>query len=538
LDPKYACDNTHPTGDLSNNISNDKDFLKPLICDTYGGQVHVEWDPETPITPIGQLVFFVQFLKTCELFKNWVDDCPLDLTSPNASKKVDILGTMLLAVLSGQYRYAHISGIRNDTVNPELLGMNKVLSEDSVRRAFQHADQVKCEAWQQTHLKKCYNLLLDEKWILDVDTTVKVLYGHQEGAEVGYNPQKPGRPAHIIHTYMMAETRLILDSEVLPGKQTPSSYSLPRLLELIDEQPKEKQPSLVRGDCAFGNELVLGELEKRAVPYLFKIRQTKKARELIDLCNRKESLWVDAGQDWEGTEAELQLSTWPKKRRVIVLRRYIEKEKRPGRKKKNLAQLLLPFMNEVQDSSEYEYAILVTSLNEEVLAIAQLYRDRATCENTFDELKNQWGWAGFVTKDLKRSQIMARVVTQVYNWWTLYTRWIDPEKHREAITSRPLMLYAVAKKIRHAGQTTLKVSPLHAKSEGVKKRIGLISRFLKAIKRYAEQFDPKTIFRIILSSIFVKYLKGRILGKPYSNENMSHSKGLTEETMRGKLVYG
>ena len=28
------------------------------------------------------------------------------------------------------------------------------------------------------------------------DTTVKVLYGHQEGAVVAYNPKKQGRPSH------------------------------------------------------------------------------------------------------------------------------------------------------------------------------------------------------------------------------------------------------------------------------------------------------------------------------------------------------
>jgi hypothetical protein len=37
----------------------------------------------------------------------------------------------------------------------------------------------------------------------------------------------------------------------------------------------------------------------------------------------------------------------------------------------------------------YEYAVLVTSLDEEILGLAQLYRDRADCENVFDELKNQ-----------------------------------------------------------------------------------------------------------------------------------------------------
>ena len=47
-------------------------------------------------------------------------------------------------------------------------------------------------------------------------------------------------------------------------------------------------------------------------------------------------------------------------------------------------------------------AVLVTSLQYEVRTVAQLYRDRGHSENNFDELKNQWGWAGFNTQDQKR----------------------------------------------------------------------------------------------------------------------------------------
>jgi hypothetical protein len=37
-------------------------------------------------------------------------------------------------MLAGHRRYAHISALRFDGVLPELLGMTKVVSEDSVRR--------------------------------------------------------------------------------------------------------------------------------------------------------------------------------------------------------------------------------------------------------------------------------------------------------------------------------------------------------------------------------------------------------------------
>ena len=59
----------------------------------------------------------------------------------------------------------------------------------------------------------------------------------------------------------------------------------------------------------------------------------------------------------------------------------------------------------------YEHAVLVTNwVERDVLAVAQIYRDRAGAENLFDELKNQWGWTGFTTQDLKRSQLMAWIV--------------------------------------------------------------------------------------------------------------------------------
>ena len=72
-------------------------------------------------------------------------------------------------------------------------------------------------AWLQNHLDYCTTPLLNEPWVLDMDSTVKTLYAHQEGAEVGYNPHKPGRPSHAYHTYMLSSLRLILRSMCCPA---------------------------------------------------------------------------------------------------------------------------------------------------------------------------------------------------------------------------------------------------------------------------------------------------------------------------------
>ena len=206
----------------------------PIAVDTFGGRVHVEWDPQAAVTPMGQLTFFIDFLKTAELFDPWVEDCPLRYASPNAPLKRDVLGTVFLSILAGHKRYAHITSIRYDTVNPSLLAMSKVVSEDSVRRAFRNIDEGQAVAWQRRHLLRCYEPLLYEPWILDIDTTVKPLYGHQEGAKIGYNPQKPGRPSHVYHTYFIANLRLVLDVETQPVHQSAPSFSRPGLFEFLD----------------------------------------------------------------------------------------------------------------------------------------------------------------------------------------------------------------------------------------------------------------------------------------------------------------
>ncbi len=50
------------------------------IADTFAGRVHVEWDAAAPVTPFGQLPFFIDYLKQAGLFDNWVADCPLRFT--------------------------------------------------------------------------------------------------------------------------------------------------------------------------------------------------------------------------------------------------------------------------------------------------------------------------------------------------------------------------------------------------------------------------------------------------------------------------
>lgn len=503
-----------------------------LSIATPGGRFQVRWDEGGSATALGQLGFFAEFLEVSGLFDRWTEGCPMGYTSPNAPTVRDVLGTWLLSILDGQRRYAHVIGLRGDAVAPQILGMNKIVSDESLRRALAHlappvgkrcaeAERIRREAqlarstaWMDTALAESTRDALITGWILDCDATVKLLYGHQDGAEIGYNPTKPGRPSHTIHTYWIANVRLVLDAEVQNGKAHAAKHSLPRLRSVLEALPPEKRPRLVRGDNAFGNEPVMAQMEEIDQGYLFKLRQSPGVKRLIERQWSRQD-WTNVGQGFDAVEAMLKLSGWSRVRRVVVMRRAVKdtlvaEQKAVGKRAKR--QQSLQFADPVQPVKLWEYAVLVTNSDYELEAIGQLYRDRADCENGFDELKNQWGWGGYTTQDLERCNLSARAVALIYNWWSWYVRLAHPQTRLEAITSRPLLLAGVARLTQHAGQSRLLVTLTHAAGDQIKAMVANVRKGLDAILAAAPQLPKPQRW-----SALVRYIVEKILAAKPKN---------------------
>jgi len=377
---------------------------------TPGGRFHVRWDEGGSATALGQLPFFAEFLEVSGLFTRWVDGCPMDYTSPNAPRVVDVLGTWLLSILDGQRRYAHVAGLRGDEVAPQILGMNKIISDESLRRA------------------------------------------------------------------------------------------------------------LVRGDSAFGNEGVMAEMERTEQHYLFKLRQTAGVKRLIER-QWQQGDWQNAGQGFDAVEGKLQLAGWSGARRVVVLRRRVKDSMAVAETNHENQQTALHFIDHSDKVKLWEYAILVTNTDYSLDAIGQLYRDRADCENGFDELKNQWGWGGYTTHDLERCNLSARAVALIYNWWSWYVRLAHPKTRLEAITSRPMLLSGIARLTQHAGQSRLLLTLTHAAGDHIKSMIANIRKGLDHVLANAPQLTKAdrwgVLARYIINNIIAtKPKNSQFLGFP------------------------
>ena len=281
--------------------------------------------------------------------------------------------------------------------------MTSTVSEDVIRDALKRMSEVTALQWLSNELRACVEPVLEQPWILDIDSTVKPVFGHQQGAQIGYNPHKPGRPSLVYHSYFMANTRLCLGLEVTGGKESASKHALPGMWSLLDQLPRSHWPAFIRGDCGFGNEGLLREAEARSLPCLLKLRHSEKVRALVTRMQCGGGRWEDAGDDWEVLESSLRLSGWSQTRRVVLVREtpaVAPVGERARRRKDHISPVLPGAAQWGETPAPWagKIAVLVTTLDAKTYparVLARLYRERADAENIYDELKKPAGLGRF-----------------------------------------------------------------------------------------------------------------------------------------------
>lgn len=280
--------------------------------------------------------------------------------------------------------------------------------------------------------------------IVDWDATVQTKYGHQEGAQVGYNPQKRGRRSYHPLLALIAGTRLCSYYRWRPGKSPSAGEFIEAAQEAQDALGAEHPIWLNRGDIGFGGEKILRWHESQGAGpyYLFKLKLTRNVRRAVAAIPE---------QDWQGPATEgvlqvattqLQLQGWSRKRRVVVGRRF-------------LGVIEAQASGEFWDQNRHQLEVYVSNLDPEEVnpwQLIELYRQRADCEKVFDELKNQWGFNGFCCHRANATSVAARLMLLNYNLWNLFMRLMEPQRHVEAKPGRRWFLIIAARLV-HSGRS-------------------------------------------------------------------------------------
>jgi hypothetical protein len=413
---------------------------------TAGGRVRLSVTDDA-LTPYGGLVPWAAYMKHLGIADNLAADCPVQRTSPNAAPVYDVIQSFMLTALTEGRRFSHVERLREDPTIPELFGMESVVSDDTVRRFFKSVDPVLGAEWIARHAKPMWGALPD-RIIMDWDSTVQSKYGHQEGAEVGYNPSKPGRRSFHPLLGVVAHTRLCPAYRFRSG-DTVTATQWKEAMEDAQRWLGDREVWLNRGDLGLGHDGVMAWHEEQPgrPKFLFKLKLTRGVRAALHEVAPDHWQGPASVGAWQVAEGQIKLLGWKHPRRVVFARQL---------------QGVVPSNKngEFWDRNKHEFAVYVTNLPPEYNGwqIQGLYRERADTENVFDELKNQWGFSGFCAKARATTELAARLLLMVYNFWVLFVRFIVPHKHTEAKRGRRWFLLIAARLVQSGRQKEVQVA--------------------------------------------------------------------------------
>jgi hypothetical protein len=259
-------------------------------------------------------------------------------------------------------------------------------------------------------------------------------YGqHQEGAEIGYNPRRRGKPSHHPLLAFAAEVRMVVNAWLRPGKTQAACNVEAFLNEVLALLQPRHRIGLVRGDCGFCTSGMLAQLERNALNYIVVGRMLPTVRRLVSAINN----WVELGEGLAVAECQYQMSNWSQPRRLVVVRHRLME--RAG------GALLL-------EVPAYGYSLYLTNLTLPALEVWRLYRGRADSENRIKELLYDFGLRGFASQSFWATEAAFRAVLLAYNLMALFRQLVLGTAARHTMSTLRFQCFAIGASLGREGR--------------------------------------------------------------------------------------
>src|ERR1700720_2413305 len=222
---------------------------------------------------------------------------------------LDRIETASLLNSNGSFQY--LTGLQSFP-NPQTLRRFLLNAPDHLRKQLHFANDRLLQRF--IHLPEHRSRLL-----FDLDSTVVTSFGHQEGAEVGYNPRYRGKRSYDPLLCVEATSSFLWDVELRRGDAGTWAGSEQLLACCFLSSPADIREFRVRADAGFGYGPVLDMLEARPAQYAVVARMTPSLK-----CALGDLRYERLNPRWEIAEFDHRPSDWSQARRCIVARELIE----------------------------------------------------------------------------------------------------------------------------------------------------------------------------------------------------------------------
>ncbi len=371
--------------------------MKELMTDKitnsfFVNQVKIEFTSKS-ITAWGGLgVLIGKFLQKIE-FREWVArHIPIVETSNNSGGVYEKVLSQFITALSGGYRFSHLL-----LWGHGVEALQEVFSVDWFPKASTTLTRFWNKINKQSLAEKlgngCRALATNlvrwdqiEEDNLNLDSTVLTRYGTQEGAEVGHNPQKPGRRSHYPLLAFLG-SGYVVNVWNRSGNVSSGQNAVDFFKQTVWSLGPNFKVKYVLGDTGFYLIEFIEDLESENYKYIIAVPMM----EIL----QKEILRI---QQWQPIERGIEVAEfyfehldpkWSRPRRYIVVRQEVSLRPQASGKQPAL-------FKELEELKSYRYSLYIT--NDAELCpeeVWRVYRSRANDENVVKDLKEGYGFAAF-----------------------------------------------------------------------------------------------------------------------------------------------
>ena len=300
----------------------------------------------------------------------------------------DLLMALLYAIIVGLDRINATQILQYNGAFQQIVGLSRFPDQTALRRFLRRL--------RPRHIRQLVRLHDQLRQVLfarprrrssltfDLDSVVLVVYGHAEGARVGYNPKKRGRRSY--HPLLCFEAHLqeFWHGSLRPGNTVAATGAIPFLRVCLTKVPPgiARSRIRVRGDSGFFGKRLIEFLDGAGVGYAIVAKEYAPIKRLARGCR-----FTPLRTGWEVGEFQYQPGRWQAPHRFVVVRRPIPTD--PVEAK----QLTL------FTDTKYAYHVLVTNLRTSPWRVWRFYAPRARIEKHIRELLYDYPLAKIPTAD-------------------------------------------------------------------------------------------------------------------------------------------
>jgi len=363
-----------------------------------------------------------------------------DTASSRTHKDDENLWQVIYQIYGAYFQDDCADELTNDPVLKAVLGKEALASQPTLSRFFNRMDDA-------THLqfyeimrkmrKIVYFIKQPQFILLDLDSTILLAHGKQEGREYNFHYRNHGYHPLVCFDGITGD---LIKIELRDGAVHSSTGVVDFIQPILDEYNEDYPtiPLLLRGDSAFAAPKLYEQCEKNGVSYVIRLRENNRLRILAqELSDKLMSVTKHNQLDYavEYGEFQYQADSWDYPRRVVC------KVEKPANQFTHL------------------YTFIVANMDSDPHQLIKLYCKRGAMENYVKEAKNGFDFASVSSStrivNANRLQLHA-LAYNIFNW---FKRLVLPFKMRkqQIDTIRLKLLKVASKVVRSARYMTFKL---------------------------------------------------------------------------------